>query len=285
MTDKESTSSKENLITTPKKNKLASSTLGNTSSEQHFKKINSSTATNSASKNSKLVSRMKKGEEKEEEKEENVTSHNLLIYTKMENNYHLSNKKAIFYNLKVYYEAIGKEYHSALPVTFHIKEGLNDSQFQKFEQLFNDAQDPSKETILDGLPKFGKNLWIIKPGENTNRGCGIQVSRELDHIKGLIQNVNVNGNRRSYIIQKYIEKPLLYKNRKFDIRCFTLMCTINGNLQGYWYSDGYFRTSCREFTLKNVSNRYVHLTNDAVQKRLDDYGKFESGNKLSYPEF
>lgn len=32
-TDKESTSSKENLITTPKKNKLASSTLGNNSSE------------------------------------------------------------------------------------------------------------------------------------------------------------------------------------------------------------------------------------------------------------
>ena len=63
------------------------------------------------------------------------------------------------------------------------------------------------------------------------------------------------------------------------------MCTINGNLQGYWYQEGYFRTSCKEFSLKNVSNRYVHLTNDAVQKRLDDYGKFESGNKLSYPEF
>jgi hypothetical protein len=29
----------------------------------------------------------------------------------------------------------------------------------------------------------------------------------------------------------------------------------------------------------------VHLTNDAVQKKLDDYGKFESGNKLSYQEF
>lgn len=45
----------------------------------------------------------------------------------------------------------------------------------------------------------------------------------------------VNGNKRSYIIQKYIEKPLLYKQRKFDIRTFSLMCTINGNLQGYWY--------------------------------------------------
>ena len=111
------------------------------------------------------------------------------------------------------------------------------------------------------------------------------MSRDLEHIKSLVANTNVNGTRRSYIIQKYIEKPLLYKNRKFDIRCFTLMCTINGNLQGYWYQEGYLRTSCREFTLKNISNRYVHLTNDAVQKKLDDYGKFESGNKLSYPEF
>jgi tubulin--tyrosine ligase len=67
----------------------------------------------------------------------------------MENNYHLSNKKAIFYNMKVYYEAIGKEYHHYLPLTYHIKEGLNDNQFLKFEQLYHDAQDSSKSTILD----------------------------------------------------------------------------------------------------------------------------------------
>ncbi|MFM7856967.1 MAG: hypothetical protein ACKO96_34845 [Flammeovirgaceae bacterium] len=27
-----------------------------------------------------------------------------------------------------------------------------------------------------------------------------------------------------------MEKPLLYKSRKFDIRCYTMMCTIAGNL-------------------------------------------------------
>lgn len=126
-TDKESTSSKENLITTPKKNKLASASLGNTSSEINFKKQNSATANSSAAKNSRIIGRAgKKGEEKEEEKEENVTAHNSHEYSKMENNYHLSNKKAIYYNMKVYYEAIGKEYHAHLPLTFHIKEGLND---------------------------------------------------------------------------------------------------------------------------------------------------------------
>ena len=95
--------------------------------------------------------------------------------------------------------------------------------------MFHDAQH-GKETILDNYPKQGKHIWIVKPGENTNRGCGIQVSRDLDHIKSLIQNTNVNGNKRSYIVQKYIEKPFLYKGRKFDIRTFTMMCTINGNL-------------------------------------------------------
>jgi tubulin---tyrosine ligase len=34
--------------------------------------------------------------------------------------------------------------------------------------------------------------------------------------------------------------------------------------KGYWYSEGYVRTSSREFTLKNLDNRFIHLTNDAV---------------------
>ena len=108
------------------------------------------------------------------------------------------------------------------------------------------------------------------------------MSRDINHIKGLINTTNVNGRKRSYIIQKYMEKPLLYKNRKFDIRCYALTVTVNGNFQGYWYTEGYLRTTCREYNTKNPEkNRLIHLTNDAIQKRSDDYGKFESGNKVS----
>jgi hypothetical protein len=124
--------------------------LGNTNSELAFKKQNSATANSSGMKAGKILARGKKGDKvDEEEKEENHTQHHMLSYAKMENNYHLSNKKAIFYNMKVYYEAIGEEYYKKLPLTFHIKEGLNDPQFIKFETLFTDAQDSSKETILD----------------------------------------------------------------------------------------------------------------------------------------
>lgn len=37
--------------------------------------------------------------------------------------------------------------------------------------------------------------------------------------------------------------------------------------------------------MKNVANKYIHLTNDAIQKYSNSYGKYEDGNKLSYKEF
>lgn len=64
-----------------------------------------------------------------------------------------------------------------------------------------------------------------------------------------------------------------------------MLVTMYGNLRGYFYEDGYLRTSSKEFSLENFGNKYIHLTNDAIQKNSEDYGKFENGNKLSYAEF
>lgn len=47
----------------------------------------------------------------------------------MENNFHLSNKKAIYYNMKIYYEAIGQSPFENMPLTYHIKEGITDRAF------------------------------------------------------------------------------------------------------------------------------------------------------------
>jgi len=52
-----------------------------------------------------------------------------------------------------------------------------------------------------------------------------------------------NGQLKTYVIQSYITRPFLYHNRKFDIRHYMMITIINGNLKGYWYSDGYLRTS------------------------------------------
>lgn len=61
-----------------------------------------------------------------------------------------------------------------------------------------------------------------------------------------------------------------------------MITSVKGNIKGWFYKDGYIRTSCKEFTLNNLNNRMIHLTNDAVQKYSDEYGKYENANKLSY---
>lgn len=68
-----------------------------------------------------------------------------------------------------------------------------------------------------------------------------------------------------FIIQKYL-MPLLYNKRKFDIRCYMLVTVVNRKLRTYWYEEGYCRTSSKIFSAKNLKNKYIHLTNDAVQK-------------------
>ena len=64
-----------------------------------------------------------------------------------------------------------------------------------------------------------------------------------------------------------------------------MITLFNGKLKAYFYREGYLRTSSKEFNLGSLDNKMVHLTNDAIQKRSDDYGKFENGNKVSYDEF
>ena len=61
--------------------------------------------------------------------------------------------------------------------------------------------------------------------------------------------------------------------------------SINGNFKAYYYTEGYIRTSCRTFNISNITDPMIHLTNDAVQKNCEDYGKQEPGNKLSYADF
>lgn len=67
----------------------------------------------------------------------------------------------------------------------------------------------------------------------------------------------------TFIIQKYIERPLLIFKRKFDIRVWVL---IDQDHNAYFFKEGYLRTSSSEFgiDLQNIDNAFVHLTNNAV---------------------
>ena len=101
-----------------------------------------------------------------------------------------------------------------------------------------------------------RNIWIVKPGENSNQGRGITVIDEIYELNSLLKE----GERRrdgnegqqqesTYIVQMYIDRPLLYNNRKFDIRHYMMISNFFGVTRAYWYEEGYIRTSSYEFDI------------------------------------
>ena len=184
----------------------------------------------------------------------------LKAYNHLEASYHLGNKKALYYNMRAYYQGTKEDVFDYLPLTFHICEGTQDKEYKHFLEYFTarekeiQAQEAQINETADAAEKKAitskriRNIWILKPGEHTNRGHGIKVSSDLAQINDIINSTakqtGANDKQRTYIVQQYIDRPLLYQKRKFDIRCYMLVTTINGCMKGtnllHLYSPNYF---------------------------------------------
>ena len=83
------------------------------------------------------------------------------------------------------------------------------------------------------------------------------------------------------IIQKYLDNPLLYKKRKFDIRCFVL---LDSNFNLYYCKEGHLKGSSELYNVENT-NKFIHITNYSFQKKSSSFAKYEYGNEISYDSF
>lgn len=173
--------------------------------------------------------------------------------------------------MRQYCSLINKNVFNYLPLTFHIKSGLKDKEY---EALI--AEIKRREFNLKTSKRGPRNIWIVKPGEVSNRGNGITVVNNIIDLNRTLKDKekHSNGLSKTYIVQSYLDRPLLYNRRKFDIRHYMLITSLYGQIKGYWYSDGYIRTSSEEFSLTDLSNSIIHLTNDAVQKHGCEYGEY-----------
>jgi Tubulin-tyrosine ligase family len=125
----------------------------------------------------------------------------------------------------------------------------------------------------------------LKPGENSCQGIGIEMGYSLSDIEKYIENFFGLDNRKEYstphdtypspsklpqqnlsidknkikikkkyhsnylLIQKYLKDPLLFDNRKFDLRCYVLVVRTPLCFRAYWYRYGYARTSSYKYQL------------------------------------
>lgn len=81
--------------------------------------------------------------------------------------------------------------------------------FEFTKKVLNKLQKHFTQFNLNG----DQNLWIVKPGHQS-RGRGIVVLNNYNEILKYIRE----SSGRNWVVQKYIENPLIINKKKFDIR-------------------------------------------------------------------
>lgn len=94
-----------------------------------------------------------------------------------------------------------------------------------------------------------------------SQGQGIIVT---DNQKCILSHLTQH--KKKFVIQKYIERPFLLYNTKFDIRSYFLV-TIESKSITFWTSPvSSIKFASAEFTLDNLEE-VIHITNAAVQQK------------------
>lgn len=130
---------------------------------------------------------------------------------------------------------------------------LHDILHANCKQVLEEIRTSMPQSILDAE----KNVWIIKPG-HSSQGRGINVRMKLEDILH-------KEYRKNLVIQKYIEKPLLIYDTKFDIRqWFVVTCWQPLTV---WMSKPSYLRFCSQIFTYDSFHESVHLCNNAVQAK------------------
>jgi hypothetical protein len=113
-------------------------------------------------------------------------------------------------------------------------------------------------------PDTNQNLWIVKPG-NLSRGRNIKMFSDLDKITEFTKSSSFSVIKPKWIIQKYVENPFLITGRKFDIRLYVLLTSVNP-FTLWFYEDYYIRLSPTIYSSDDKETSSMHLTNFSVSK-------------------
>lgn len=128
---------------------------------------------------------------------------------------------------------------------------------ERYALKFNSAWRPGQDYVVP---------MIVKPGEMSNRGKGIMIAYSEKELKTCCANLlSCKLKDCKAVVQEYLTSPLLFKSRKFDLRCYCLVTKYPDKLVVYWYKQGYARTSSYDYDQNDRKNLMVHLTNEAVQ--------------------
>ncbi|XP_076303241.1 tubulin glycylase 3B isoform X4 [Lasioglossum baleicum] len=150
------------------------------------------------------------------------------------------------------------------------KPSVYTSKFTQIGNLWQRYYETAKSTLSklkEVDPQYElngtRNMWILKPSELCC-GTGISISH---NVKDIFRKVK--GRPKDYfIVQKYIERPLLIHDTKFDIRQWYLV-TSTFPLTIWLFKEGLLRFSSKPYTFSTY-HEAIHICNTAIQEKYDE---------------
>jgi len=119
--------------------------------------------------------------------------------------------------------------------------------------------------------------WIMKPISKC-QGQGIFLVTKLSQVATWREDRRFRSGAddeapvEPYVCQRYIDRPYLVGGKKFDMRIYVLVTSFSP-LNVYLFRSGFARFTFHRFTMDegDIGDRFVHLTNVAIQKTAPDY--------------
>lgn len=121
--------------------------------------------------------------------------------------------------------------------------------------------------FVEEFKKSNNAVWIMKPiGKSQGRGIFLfnklqQISQWKDELRWKPESPQAEP----YVVQRYLNNPLLIGGKKFDLRIYVLVTNYQP-LTVYLYREGFGRFTHQRYShnMDDLSNPFMHLTNVAI---------------------
>jgi tubulin polyglutamylase TTLL5 len=131
-----------------------------------------------------------------------------------------------------------------------------------------------RDSLLHAFESSCGRPWIIKPA-GSSQGRGIYITSNILELPDTNQ---VTKNNDNWIVERYIDKPLLVDNRKFDLRLYVAVTSFNP-LKIYLHEEGLARLATEKYSNETYNQKFSHLTNYSINKHNIKNKRSENSNE------
>ena len=150
----------------------------------------------------------------------------------------LGNKKLQYYSLITYLKHRPK--YLPKTIAFSIK------NYNKLYNLFNNNK-----------------LWIIKP-ENDSFRNGVKIINSYNQLESWINKYKY----KNWIIQNFIDNPLLYNNHKFHLRIYAIIINSKKSYNVFVYKNGFIYLASHLYNNNDLLDLKSNLTGEGSKEQV-----------------